>query len=114
MRTSHATIFRESPRPLRKGLEFERKLYLARRIISFRLRYDSSQLESDFHASSFSSRTLVYKGMLTTEQLSDYFPDLADPDMESALAQRIQDFPQTHFLVGLVHNLFAIFVTMAK
>ena len=79
-------FFVNRPDHCEKGLEFERKLYLARRIISFRLRYDSSQLESDFHASSFSSRTLVYKGMLTTEQLSDYFPDLADPDMESALA----------------------------
>lgn len=69
-----------------KGLPFERKLYLARRIISFRLRYSSASSDPDFHASSFSSRTIVYKGMLTTEQLSDYFPDLRDPDMESALA----------------------------
>ena len=40
----------------------------------------------DFHACCFSSRTLTYKGMLTTEQLGEYFPDLSDPDMESALA----------------------------
>ena len=79
-------FFVERPQDCDRGLAFERKLYLARRMISYRLRYSSSVLDGEFHASSFSSRTLVYKGMLTTEQLSDYFPDLADPDMESALA----------------------------
>ncbi|NBQ02937.1 MAG: glutamate synthase subunit alpha, partial [Opitutae bacterium] len=69
-----------------QGLAFERKLYLARRMISFRLRYDCESKDADFHASSFSSRTMVYKGMLTTEQLGEYFPDLQDSDMESALA----------------------------
>ena len=79
-------FFVSRPHNCDRGLAFERKLYLARRMISYRLRYSSSVLDGEFHASSFSSRTLVYKGMLTTEQLSDYFPDLADPDMESALA----------------------------
>ena len=79
-------FFVERPKDCERGLPFERKLYLARRIISYRLRYASNVMDADFHASSFSSRTLVYKGMLTTEQLSEYFPDLSDPDMESALA----------------------------
>ena len=79
-------FFVERPEDCEKGLPFERKLYLARRMISFRLRYSSEISDADFHASSFSSRTLVYKGMLTTEQLSDYFPDLTDSDMDSALA----------------------------
>ena len=79
-------FFVARPQDCDRGLAFERKLYLARRMISYRLRYSSSVLDGEFHASSFSSRTLVYKGMLTTEQLSDYFPDLSDPDMESALA----------------------------
>ena len=79
-------FFVARPHNCDRGLAFERKLYLARRMISYRLRYSSSVSDGEFHASSFSSRTLVYKGMLTTEQLSDYFPDLSDPDMESALA----------------------------
>ena len=79
-------FFVARPQDCDRGLAFERKLYLARRMISYRLRYSSSVSNGEFHASSFSSRTLVYKGMLTTEQLSDYFPDLSDPDMESALA----------------------------
>jgi len=79
-------LFVERPECVESGLAFERKLYLARRIISHRLRYLDHYDDVDFHACCFSSRTIVYKGMLTTEQLSDYFPDLSDPDMESALA----------------------------
>ncbi|MDG1132595.1 MAG: glutamate synthase large subunit [Opitutales bacterium] len=79
-------LFVERPEGVEPGLAFERKLYLARRIISHRLRYLDRYDDVYFHACCFSSRTIVYKGMLTTEQLSDYFPDLSDPDMESALA----------------------------
>ena len=79
-------VFVRKPEGLAPGLEFERKLYLARRIISHRLRYSGESHDVDFHACCFSSRTLTYKGMLTTEQLGDYFPDLSDSDMESALA----------------------------
>ena len=39
-----------------------------------------------FYICSLSWKTLVYKGMLTAEQLDDFFPDLNDPAMESALA----------------------------
>ena len=87
-------FFVERPEDCERGLPFERKLYLARRMISYRLRYASNVLDADFHASSFSSRTLVYKGMLTTEQLSEYFPDLSHPDMESALALSISFFDE--------------------
>jgi len=79
-------LFVEKPSDLDAGLAFERKLYLARRIISHRLRYAENCDDVDFHACCFSSRTIIYKGMLTTEQLGEYFPDLGDPDMESALA----------------------------
>jgi glutamate synthase domain-containing protein 2/glutamate synthase domain-containing protein 1/glutamate synthase domain-containing protein 3 len=58
---------------------FERKLYLIRRII---------ELESgpELTVPSFSSRTIVYKGMLTAPQLPRYFPDLRDPRLASRLA----------------------------
>ena len=79
-------LFVHRPSSVDKGLAFERKLYLARRIISHRLRYSDHGTDVDFHACCFSSRTIVYKGMLTTEQLGEYFPDLSDSDMESALA----------------------------
>ncbi len=79
-------LFVKRPIDTEQGLSFERKLYLARRIISDRLRYLEEGVDVDFHACCFSSRTIVYKGMLTTEQLGEYFPDLSDADMESALA----------------------------
>ena len=69
-----------------RGLPFERKLYILRRIASHRLRYSQDERSETFHIASLSARTMTYKGMLTTEQLDQYFPDLSHPDMESALA----------------------------
>ena len=64
--------------------EFERKLYLIRKRTVPEIR--RSGLDSFWYVSSLSSKTLVYKGMLTTGQLENYYPDLNDPAMESALA----------------------------
>ncbi len=69
-----------------RGIAFERKLYIVRRVATHRIRYTGEDEDSLFYISSLSSRTMTYKGMLTTEQLEQYFPDLSDPDMESALA----------------------------
>ena len=80
-------VFVSRPESCERGLEFERKLYLARRIMTHRLRYSEDVTGNvPFFVNSLSSRTITYKGMLTTEQLERYFPDLSDPDMESALA----------------------------
>ena len=64
--------------------EFERRLYLIRRRSVAEIR--RSGLDPLWYVSSLSSRTLVYKGMLTTGQLERYYPDLNDPALESALA----------------------------
>ena len=58
---------------------FERKLYVIRR--RFELECGAEAV-----VPSFSSRTIVYKGMLTAPQLRGYFPDLRDERTESALA----------------------------
>ena len=58
---------------------FERKLYVIRRVV------EREQLD-DLSIASFSSRTVVYKGMLTAPQLSRYYPDLSDPRFSSRLA----------------------------
>ena len=80
-------VFLERPQNCESGLPFERKLYLARRIITHHLRYQSDCTENNsFFINSLSSKTMTYKGMLTTEQLGQYFPDLLDPRMDSALA----------------------------
>ncbi|MBP1995018.1 glutamate synthase large subunit [Paenibacillus eucommiae] len=66
------------------NLDFERKLYIIRRLIEneVRSKYDHIQ----FYFSSFSSRTIVYKGMLTPEQVDSYYLELQNPIVESALA----------------------------
>jgi glutamate synthase domain-containing protein 2/glutamate synthase domain-containing protein 1/glutamate synthase domain-containing protein 3 len=58
---------------------FERKLYVIRRIAEL-------NAGPDLVVPSFSSRTIVYKGMLAAPQLKGYFPDLAEPSFRSALA----------------------------
>ncbi|MEX2600522.1 MAG: glutamate synthase large subunit [Balneolaceae bacterium] len=69
-------------------LDFERKLYVIRRRATRAIEEtDLNIREKDFfYISSLSSRTLIYKGMLTTKQLEGYYPDLSDPEIESALA----------------------------
>jgi glutamate synthase domain-containing protein 2/glutamate synthase domain-containing protein 1/glutamate synthase domain-containing protein 3 len=59
--------------------EFERKLYVIRRVIEH-------AAGDDLAMPSFSSRTIVYKGMLTAPQLPRYFTDLRDPRLASRLA----------------------------
>jgi len=58
---------------------FERKLYVIRRVAEI-------AAGPELVIPSFSSRTIVYKGMLTSPQVLGYFPDLADPRTKSALA----------------------------
>ncbi|NTW81932.1 MAG: glutamate synthase large subunit [Chlorobiaceae bacterium] len=68
-------------------LEFERKLYIIRRRITKRVKYTAGLLGSNyFYISSFSARTIVYKGMLLPQQVGSFYPELHDPDMESAIA----------------------------
>jgi glutamate synthase domain-containing protein 2/glutamate synthase domain-containing protein 1/glutamate synthase domain-containing protein 3 len=61
---------------------FERKLYVIRRCIEKRLKEEAP----GFHIPSFSSRTLCYKGLLLAHQIKRFYSDLADPEMETALA----------------------------
>jgi glutamate synthase domain-containing protein 2/glutamate synthase domain-containing protein 1/glutamate synthase domain-containing protein 3 len=58
---------------------FERKLYVIRRAIE-------KACGEDLAIPSFSSRTIVYKGMLTSPQLREYYPDLSDERIKSQLA----------------------------
>ena len=56
---------------------FERKLYVIRRIVEL-------AAGPDFYSPSFSSRTIVYKGMLISHQLRGFYPDLQDERCERA------------------------------
>jgi glutamate synthase domain-containing protein 2/glutamate synthase domain-containing protein 1/glutamate synthase domain-containing protein 3 len=71
---------------IKDDLAFERKLYVIRHRLFNEVRYAGAPGGSFFYIPSFSSRTIVYKGMLTTAQVAEYYPDLSDPRMESALA----------------------------
>ena len=62
---------------------FERALYLVRRAVESEM---TARGDGEFYIPSFSSRTVVYKGLLVATQLSGFYKDLDDPDFESALA----------------------------
>ncbi len=68
---------------------FERRLYVIRKLIE--------RATKDLYICGLSSRTLIYKGMLTATQIEGMFPDLADPDVESALALVHQRFSTNTF-----------------
>ena len=70
--------FVAKPADVEKGLDFDRKLYIARKV------FEQSNEES--YVVSLSSRTIVYKGMFLVGQLRTFFNDLQDLDYESAIA----------------------------
>jgi len=77
--------------------EFERRLYILRKAISGRLYKMRERRYAGYYPVSISSRTMIYKGMFLADQLSRYYPDLRDPDFESALALIHQRFSTNTF-----------------
>ena len=65
--------FIKRPENVEKGLDFDRKLYVARRVFA--------QSNDNTYVLSLSSRTIVYKGMFLVKQLRQFFDDLQSPDM---------------------------------
>lgn len=70
--------FVQKPDNVNKGLDFDRKLYVARRVFE--------QTCENTYVVSLSSRTIVYKGMFLVGQLRTFFEDLHSEDYESAIA----------------------------
>ncbi|QZT38628.1 glutamate synthase large subunit [Halosquirtibacter xylanolyticus] len=64
----------------------ERKLYLVRKQAEDEIRNSTLKEAEAFYVCSLSSKVIIYKGMLTPDQLRDYFKDLTDPDFKSAIA----------------------------
>jgi glutamate synthase (NADPH/NADH) large chain len=77
---SFRQIFVVDPRG-ETGIDLDRKLFVARKRCEHEIMHDLA-----VYFPSLSCRTLVYKGMLTTPQLGEFFPELADERIESALA----------------------------
>jgi glutamate synthase (NADPH/NADH) large chain len=68
------------------GESFERKLFVLRNLTSHAIARDVKGSNKEFYITSFSARTIIYKGQLRTEQLREYFYDLQDPRLKTAMA----------------------------
>jgi glutamate synthase domain-containing protein 1 len=79
-------VFIARPAGLADDLAFERKLYVIRKRAYSEIRTSTLAGAEYWYIVSLSSRTLVFKGMLLTTQLDQYFADLQNPLLESALA----------------------------
>ncbi|WP_394234699.1 glutamate synthase large subunit [Niallia oryzisoli] len=67
-------------------LEFDRKLYVIRKRVEKEVREKQLAQDSTFYVASLSSRTIVYKGMLTPEQIDQFYLDLQDEAYNSAFS----------------------------
>jgi len=78
---------------------FERKLFVIHKIITSQVNNNKNEIggAEDFYICSMSSRTIVYKGMLLAEQLGEYYRDLEDERVVSALALVHQRFSTNTF-----------------
>jgi glutamate synthase (NADPH/NADH) large chain len=76
---------------------FERKLYVARKVVENRVRNELGLAEEEFYVPTCSSRTIVYKALVLPDRLHKYYPDLTDARMESALALVHQRFSTNTF-----------------
>lgn len=77
--------FVKRPKNVNRGWDFERKLFIVRRVFE--------QSNENTYVPSLSSRTIVYKGMFLVDELRRFYDDLQDEDYESA--------------IGLVHSRFS-------
>ena len=79
------------------GESLERTLYIARKRIEHDIARLDASVRDGFYIVSLSSRTLIYKGMLTASQIAPMFPDLRHPAFESAIALVHQRFSTNTF-----------------
>src|SRR5215216_5280576 len=86
-------VFVACPDHINNPEDFERKLFLLKNYASHTIFNTVKQDAIGFYIASFSYKTVVYKGQLTSGQLRDYYPDLSDKRLVSAF--------------GLVHSRFA-------
>jgi glutamate synthase (NADPH/NADH) large chain len=86
-------VFIARPYAIAAGADFERKLYVFKNYLSKTINTTVKGINGEFYIASFSSRTIVYKGQLTSLQVRSYFTELSDKRVVSAF--------------GLVHSRFA-------
>ena len=76
---------------------FERKLYVARKRAESEIAASSIEDASVFHIPSLSCRTIVYKGLLLAPQITNFYQELSDPEVTSALCLVHQRFSTNTF-----------------
>lgn len=79
-------IFIGRGREIKDQEQFERKLYVIRKVIENEVREMDLAQKKAFSVPSLSSKTFVYKGLLLAEQMAPFYQDLRDESMKSALA----------------------------
>jgi glutamate synthase (ferredoxin) len=90
-------VFIERAAELESDDAFERKLYVIRKRVQHAIRASQLAERELFYVPSLSYKTLVYKGMLIGTQIAPMFPDLVDPEVETALALVHQRFSTNTF-----------------
>jgi glutamate synthase (NADPH/NADH) large chain len=93
----HRQIFIGRPKSIRDQDEFERKLYLIRKVVSNAIYNAYKGRDIGHYTVSLSSRTLVYKGMFLSYQVKAYYKDLSDPRISSSMALVHQRFSTNTF-----------------
>ncbi|MGQ3673787.1 glutamate synthase large subunit [Xanthobacter sp. TB0136] len=93
----HVQVFIGRGESITNEDDFERRLFVLRKVISNLIYNEQDPRTSDYYPVSLSCRTLVYKGMFLADQLGAYYPDLHDEDFESALALVHQRFSTNTF-----------------
>src|SRR5690606_1360499 len=93
----HMQVFIERPAHIKTEQDFDRRLYIMRKAISNAIYLRRERRLSGYYPVSLSCRTVIYKGMFLADQLGAYYPDLHEPDFDSALALVHQRFSTNTF-----------------
>jgi glutamate synthase (NADPH/NADH) large chain len=93
----HLQVFIGRGKKKMSEAEFERRLYILRKVISDSIYKRRERRTAGYYPVSVSCRTVIYKGMFLADQLGTYYPDLHDPEFESAIALVHQRFSTNTF-----------------
>ncbi|EDM38368.1 glutamate synthase, large subunit [Pedobacter sp. BAL39] len=107
-------VFIAQPYSIAARADFERKLYVFKNYLTKTINNTVKGINGDFYIASFSSRTIVYKGQLTSLQVRTYFTELSDKRVVSASDWYIAVLQPTLSLHGDWHNLSGILPTMER
>ncbi|RMF04292.1 MAG: glutamate synthase subunit alpha, partial [Alphaproteobacteria bacterium] len=93
----HRQLFVGRSADIEDETQFERRLYILRKVISNTIYAETDGVDNGFYIVSLSCRTIVYKGMFLADQLGPYYKDLSDERFVSALALVHQRFSTNTF-----------------